>query len=462
MNIKFLWWVNQVTWSKVTFIYKWKQFLVDYWMIQEWWNTLKIYKENLKLHWIIPKEIDYILLTHSHIDHSGMIPFLVKKGFRWKILVEKANKKILNALWKDSLYVSEKDYDFLIKKWISKNTIERFYSEKDIKQTMKQLEFVEYWKKIKLFKTEEEYFIFRNAWHILGSSFIQFFLNENWERKNICFWWDLWRSDSVIYNWLDKVSDIQHLITESTYWDSNHEDIDIQLKVMEKTIKETIWRGWKVFIPSFALDRSQIIIYLIWKLKKEWKIDKNIPVYLDTPLWIKVLEIYKDNLDYFKKDFAKKIDYKDPNLTLSKEPEQSRILTTQKKPWIYIAASGMAEHWRIRFHLENWISNPKNSILFVWYNVDWTTWDKLMKSKKWSTVTVNWKKKKLLCDIERISLSSHIDRKGILNFIKRNKKLKTVTLFHWGHNQKESLLRKLKKDFKCDSNIAISNFHYKI
>lgn len=474
MKLKFIWATKKVTWSKIYFEYNHKKFLVDYWMEQEGKNKLEIYKNNLNLNNIIPKEIDYIILTHSHIDHSGLIPYLVKKWFRWKILTEKANKKILKALWEDSCNIAMKDYEYLVtKKWISKKVIEPLYSETDIRQSIKLLELVDYKKVFYPFENKKDtYITFYNAWHILGSAYVVFNYKEEKKVKTVCFSGDLWRKDSFILINKEYIDNANTIILESTYWDKEHENLESQINAFWKHIKKTINRWWKVIIPSFALDRTQNLLYILNKLKNTWKIDKNIPIYLDTPLGIKITNIYEWNLEYFKAKVVeewlnsdKKLFYPD-KLREVEKTNTSMILTKDNTPSIIIAASWMADNWRVIFHLEEQIQNPKNLVLFVWYTVEGSLGNRLLKNMwelKNKYVSINWNSKALKAEIQKCTFSSHADRKELLNFCKRNIHLENIYLQHWWDRQKKELKKYLESNLKkVNIEIVSSNQYYKV
>lgn len=469
MKIKFLWWTSKVTWSKIYFEYKHKKFLLDYGMEQEWKTKLDIYKNNQHLE-IVAKEIDYIILTHSHIDHSWLIPWLVKKWFRGQIVCEKINKNLLKALWKDCAYILEKDYEYLTtKKWICKKTIEPFYGNFEIRTALKHLKLVEYKKSFYPFENEEEvYFTFYDAGHILGAASVMFNFKEKNKKKNIYFSWDLWRKDPILLKPKEYLNNAENIVIESTYWNKNHNDLEKQIKDFWETISKTINRWWKVLIPSFALDRAQTLVYLIWKLKKNWLIKKDIPVYLDTPLGIRVLYVYQRENSYFRASVVEELNSMEDNLfnvawlSLVEKTITSKMLTKDKTPSIIISASGMADHGRIINHINEQIENPKNTVILVWYSVNWSMGEKL---EHWiKSITINWHRKKVNAEIKRVSLSSHADLDELLNFIKPNKKLKNVFIFHWEQSWKVNLKNEIHKKIwkKIEVTVANTNQYYQI
>jgi len=483
MKIKFLWATDKVTGSKIYFEYNHKKILVDYGMEQEWENKANMYKNNLKLQFD-PSEIDYIFLTHAHIDHSWLIPYLVKKGFNWKILMTEKTKDLLEPLWKDSSYIINKDWEYLIKKKWIKN-LEVIYEEKDVKETLKKIITIDYKKPIYISKEWElifdsktisrmeekdkkDYFVFYNSGHIVGSASIVFnFTNKKKERKSLCFSWDVWRSDSpLLINW-DSLNQLTDLVLESTYWNKYHEPLEKQILKFEKVLEKGLKR-WKVIIPSFSLDRTQTLIYLLKQIKEKGLI-KDIPIYIDTPLWNKITKVYENSLEFFKNNIVHNIlenwwklfsfDW----LKEIEEKEDSIRIISSKKPCIIIAASGMAENWRIIFHLEEELKNPETTILFVWYTIPWSLWYKIRNYKDLNIkeVIINKKTEQIKANIESISLSSHGDLKDLLKLVENNKKLKKIILNHGNYEAKVHFKELLENKYpKIEVIIAKSNFYY--
>lgn len=483
MKIKFLWATDKVTGSKIYFEYNHKKFLVDYGMEQEGENKTSTYKNNLKLQFD-PCEIDYIFLTHAHIDHSWLIPYLVKKWFNWKIIMTERSKDLLEPLWKDSSYIINKDWEYLIKKKQVKN-LEIIYEEKDIKETVKRIITIDYKKPIYITSTGElifdsksisrleekekkDYFIFYNSGHIVWSASIVFnFTNNRKERKSLWFSWDVWRKDSpLLLNW-DILSNLTDIVLESTYGNRYHEPLEKQILKFEKVLDKWLKR-WKIIIPSFSLDRTQTLIYLLKQLKEKGKL-KDIPIYIDTPLGNKITKVYENNLEFFKNNIVHNILenwwklFSFEWLKEIDEKEESIRIISSKKPCIIIAASGMAENGRIIFHLEEELKNPETTILFVWYTIPWSLWYKIRNYKDLniSEILVNKKVETIKANIESISLSSHWDLNDLLKIIENNKKLKKVILNHWNYEAKLYFKELLEKKFpKLEITIAKSNFYY--
>ena len=484
MKIKFLWSTNKVTGSKIYFEFNHKKILIDYGLEQEWKSKLDIYKNNSNLK-VDPKEIDYIFLTHSHIDHSWLIPFLVKNWFNWKIITQYKNKDLLKFLWIDSCYIMNKDYEYLTNKKNIKN-LKPFYTEKDITQTLSQIVEIDYKQPIyidhngdliykyndikKLPDSEKNnFFTFYNSWHIVWSAYITFsFKSENENKsKTICFSGDLWRSDAPLLIPFETISNIQSLIIETTYWNRKHTSFESELKTFSENLL-TWLKKWKVIIPSFSLDRTQTLIYLLKELKNKGLL-KNIPIYIDTPLWNNITKVYEKYLDSFKApivdkilnnkgylfsfDWLKEIDSKDDSISLIKS----------KHPCIIIAASWMAENWRIVFHLEEELINPDTTILFVWFTTQGSLWYKIRNYKNLNIndVEINWKKFSIKSTICSVNFSSHWDQIDLLKFIDSNKSLKRIILNHWSDESKFAFKTLLNKKYsKIEVIIAKDNFYY--
>lgn len=485
MKIKFFGATEKVTGSKLYFEFNHKKILVDYGMEQEWKSKLEVYKNNFKLNFE-PSEIDYIFLTHAHIDHSGLIPYLVKKGFEWKIITNIQNQELLHHLWEDSCYIIAKDYEYLTKKKNEKK-LELLYWEKDYKRALNKIipigekqpiyltskgDLVYKDNEVARLKEDEKgnYFVFYNNWHIVGSSSIVFnYKNKKWEKNNICFSGDIWRKDAPLLKPFEYMTDLKNLVLESTYWDRIHNDIWMEEKKFEKILLNWL-KKWKVIIPSFSLDRTQTLIYFLKKIKEKGKLG-DIPIYIDTPLGNKITKIYEKSLMFFKSSVVEEILWNSWKLFSFEwlreieTVEESKWIISSKKPCIVIAASWMAENWRVLFHIEEELKNENTTILFVWFTVPWSLWYQIKNSSSLNIkeVKINSKIERIKANIQSVSFSSHGDLKDLLHFIKINTKLKQIILNHWNLEAKENLKKEIEKINKnIEVKIAKNNFYYSI
>lgn len=306
-----------------------------------------------------PKEIDYLLVTHAHIDHIGRIPKLYKDGFREKILMTRPTKDFGTIMLEDSQELLEKEAKDLGR--------EPLYKFTDVKESLKLIESVDYGKKITLGKGIS--CRFRDAGHILGSAII-----EVWaEGKKIVFSGDLGNPPVPLLKPTEFIEEADYVLVESTYGDRVHEAKEQRQNLLENAIEDTITRGGTLMIPAFALERTQELLYELNELVENSRIPK-VPVFIDSPLAIKALEIYRKYPEYYNKEATYLIEsgddlFKFPGLTFTKTVEESRQINDIKSPKIIIAGSGMSTGGRIWHHEIRYLPDPNSTILFVSFQI---------------------------------------------------------------------------------------------
>lgn len=378
-----------------------------------------------------PTEIDFVLLSHAHIDHSGLLPNLIKNGFTGKIFCTKATKDILKPMLYDAAHIQMMDVEYFLKnpKLRKKaiHPIEPLYSEKDVDLTIDLIETIERYKKTKI--SDDIFITFFNAGHILGSSQI---LIES-DGKKLGFTGDYGKKNGKIIKTPDTM-EVDVLISETTYGDRIHKNNTNTREKLSEIINKTLTKNGKIIIPSFALERTQEIIYDLHLLFIEKKIPE-IPVFIDSPLITEFTKIFSENIDHFNnnvKEFFTK-NNKDPfsfkNLKHTYTTRESKQLNNFYKPCIIISASGMCEAGRIRHHLKNSIENPKNTIIIVGYQAKNTLGRKLVDGDKKVKIFDDFFK--VNANIEILNgYSGHGDQNDLIENIKNTKGLKKVFLVH--------------------------------
>ena len=377
-----------------------------------------------------PKEIDAMILSHAHIDHCGNIPSLVKHGFQGKIYCTNATKPLTAVMLEDAANIQLHDLFYLNKKY--NKVFEPIYTPDDVEPAMKLFVGKDYHDKFEILPGVEAWF--QDAGHVLGSALINLSVKEAGKQYKLGFTGDLGRKFLPILRDPEQIIDVDYLISESTYGDRLHDEARTSYISLAETINRTYARGGKIIIPSFALERAQELIYIIHEL-----IDaKAIPplfVYVDSPLTVKISEIFASFPDLFDEEARQNF------LTKGKDPliftylrfiesvEDSKKLNGLKEPCIIISASGMCEFGRIRHHLKESLPDKKNTVMIVGFMAENTLGRRLLEGAK--KVNILNQSVAVAAEIKVLnSLSAHADQRGLLDFIHAACPLKKVFLVH--------------------------------
>ena len=319
-----------------------------------------------------PSEVDYLLLSHAHIDHSGLIPRLVKKGFKGQIFCTGATKSLCEIMLLDSARIQERDLERVNKRRVHRGeeALELLYEESDVADAMALFKVINLRKPFYLEEgVRVEYF---NAGHILGSAGILIHLEEEKETKKIYFTGDIGRPNDKILRSPESFPQVDYLICESTYGDRLHEpEVDMKAHLLDLVHKTCVVKRGKLIIPAFAVDRTQELIYALDQLESEGKLPR-IPVYVDSPLAVSATMVMKKHREDFNPDILQYIErdgdaFGFDNLHYITKVDESKELNFSTEPCIIISASGMAEAGRIKHHIANNIENRNNTILMVGY-----------------------------------------------------------------------------------------------
>jgi len=325
-----------------------------------------------------PASIDALVLSHAHIDHSGNIPNLVKKGFNGPIWATAATRSLCTAMLRDSGHIQEDDAEYLNKKRKRKGLppIDPLYTIEDAVRSLENFIGVPFHRPIPVAPGVKLTFV--NAGHILGASHVVLDLEEKGRKLKLVFSGDIGRPHQPIIKPPEPPQGADVLISESTYGDRLHEKPDDAKRKLRRTILETYHRGGKVIIPSFAVGRTQEIVYALHQLMEARKIPQ-IPIFVDSPLAVDVTEIFRLHPECYNhevRQFLEATDERDPfgfsRMTYIRSVDKSKELNFLKEPAVIISASGMCETGRILHHLKNNIENPNNTILFVGFQAEGT------------------------------------------------------------------------------------------
>ena len=376
------------------------------------------------------QDIDFMLLTHAHIDHSGKIPKLYNDGYRNPIYATKATCDLCSIMLPDSGHIQEMENEWKNKKRIrsGKPALPPLYTAEDAIKCLEIFKPVKYDEIIEL--DENINVRFNDAGHMLGSSIIEVWVKEQGNIKKIVFTGDLGNNDIPLLDSPTMIETADFLVMESTYGGRLHMRNDDKAEIFLNIVAETLDKGGNVIIPSFAVGRTQEILYEINRLKESRKDEEFLkkyeklmkaPVYVDSPLAISATEIFRKNTDLFDEDVRQRIESGDnplefPGLQFTRTADESRALNENKIPSIIISASGMCEVGRIKHHLKHNLWDPKNTILFVGYQAPGTLGAKIVGGEK--KVKIFGEEVAVNARIEYIEgYSGHADQEWLLNFV---------------------------------------------
>ena len=456
MKITFLGAARVVTGSNYLVEAAGKKFLVDCGLYQ---GQAKEEEKNYdEFHFNID-EIDFMLLTHAHIDHSGRIPKLYKDGYRNPIITTKATKDLCEIMLPDSGHIQEMELEWKNRKRKrqGKKEFEIIYTAEDAEKSLELFKAVNYDEIIEI--DENIKVRFNDAGHMLGSAIIEIWINENGKEEKIVFTGDIGNNDIPLLSSPTMIETADYLVMESTYGNRLHIRNDKKAEIFLNTIYETIIKGGNVVIPSFAVGRTQEILYELNKIKentedenfiRKYNVLMETPVYVDSPLAISATEIFKKNEDLFDYDVKQEIERGDnplefPGLTFTRSAEESKSLNEDDTPKIIISASGMCDVGRIKHHLKHNIWNSRNTILFVGYQAPGTLGRKIIDGAK--KIKIFGEEIAVNAKIEYIEgYSGHADQEWLLNFIYSfMKKPSQIILVHGETDSQEVLKEKIEQ-----------------
>ena len=380
-----------------------------------------------------PSEVDYLLLSHAHIDHSGLIPRLVKKGFKGQIFCTGATKSLCEIMLLDSARIQERDLERVNKRRVHRGeeALELLYEESDVADAMALFKVINLRKPFYLEEgVRVEYF---NAGHILGSAGILIHLEEEKETKKIYFTGDIGRPNDKILRSPESFPQVDYLICESTYGDRLHEpEVDMKAHLLDLVHKTCVVKRGKLIIPAFAVDRTQELIYALDQLESEGKLPR-IPVYVDSPLAVSATMVMKKHREDFNPDILQYIErdgdaFGFDNLHYITKVDESKELNFSTEPCIIISASGMAEAGRIKHHIANNIENRNNTILMVGYCSPNSLGAQLKTGQK--LVKIFGEEKIVKAEIAIMdSFSAHADYSEIIELLKCQDPTKVKVMF---------------------------------
>lgn len=436
MKITFLGATQTVTGSKYLLTVDSKKILIDCGLFQG-------YKELRLRNWekfpINPSEIDAVIITHAHIDHTGYLPLLVKNGFKGKIYTSPGTKALCSILLPDSGYLQEEEARNANKYGYSKHTPALpLYTQADARESLNYFETVEFGVTRHLFGQLS--FEFARAGHIIGASFIKI-KNGN---TSILFTGDIGRPHDPVMRPPVIVENADYIVMESTYGDRLHNKIDPLIELKE-VINQTAKRGGSIIIPAFAVGRAQLLLYYIHQLKNSGAI-ADIPVFLDSPMAIDASDI----LHIYKNDHhlnTKQCDGLCHVATYTRTTDESKQIDLQKMPKIIISASGMMTGGRILHHLKVFLPDYRNTILLTGYQAGGTRGARLLNGER--EIKIHGQFIPVHAKVKSMSnTSAHADYQEMLGWLQHFKKPpRKLFITHGDSSSAESFKVKVEKQF---------------
>jgi len=401
-----------------------------------------------------PAAIDCLFLTHSHLDHVGLVPRLVKEGFRGKIIATSGTADIAELILYDSAHIQEADTEWQNRRAERSglDMMEPLYLPPDVDRVLPLFERKQYGKIEELCKGVRYRFV--NAGHILGSSTLELWYQDGGGERKIAFSGDIGKKDSPIVNDPVFVEETDYLTIESTYGNRKHKGMQESVEELVAIIKTTFRKGGNVIIPSFALGRTQDLLFILNKLVKEGRLFK-INVYIDSPLGERITRVYAAHPEYFDEEARQlfNIESRDAiRIHFTRKTEESMALNKIKKEAIIISSSGMCEGGRVRHHLKHNLWRKECSIVFVGYQAEGTLGRRIVDGAK--IVELLGENIAVRAGIHTLGgFSAHADQDELLGWLCCFKRSPEVFIVHGEEQAALDFQEALKKRFSYHSHV---------
>ncbi|MDR4498363.1 MAG: MBL fold metallo-hydrolase [Candidatus Scalindua sp.] len=402
-----------------------------------------------------PSDIQYLLLTHAHLDHSGLIPRLVKEGFRGKVIATETTVELCNIMLLDSAHIQERDAEWENRKRMraGKPPIQPLYTVEEATDSLACFQDVAYNETVKLGNGVKARF--QDAGHILGSAILELWVNDGAEEKKLVFSGDIGQKDSPIVKDPTIIEEGDYVFTESTYGNRRHKDIKETTEEFCQAVRETLERGGNVIIPAFAVGRTQNILYILKQLSKEGKL-KPLKVFLDSPMAIKVTGITLAHPECFDEEtleLVKEGKFSGNNFSLkfTESVKDSVEINKIKRGAIIISASGMCNAGRILHHLKHNLWREECSVIFVGYQARGTLGRRIINGAE--EVMILGEEIAVKAKIYTIGgFSAHADQKGLLEWLGAfKKKPRRIFVMHGEEETALGFAETIKKQLHIDA-----------
>ncbi|MBF1131696.1 MAG: MBL fold metallo-hydrolase [[Eubacterium] sulci] len=418
-----------------------------------------------------PSEIECVVLSHAHIDHCGRLPLLTKRGFEGKIYCTDATADLLSVMLKDSAYIHEKETEWKNRKAerAGREQVEPLYTIEDAEKTLSLVSPILYDQQIEI--NPDMKIVFNDAGHILGSAITELWVTEDDKESKIVFSGDLGMEGRPILRDPTYIKKADYVIMETTYGNRIHKELGSGVEKLIEIILNTTRRGGNVVIPSFAVGRTQELIYELnrfYDSNNEYRkeLDK-IFVYIDSPMATTATEIFRRNAQVFDEETREYILKGDnplefKNLKFTRSSKESQDLNFNKEPKIIISASGMCEAGRIRHHLKHNLWNPKNSIVFVGYQGQGTLGRSLVEGIK--MVTLFGEEIQVNAEIHNLEgFSGHADQNGLFAWLAHfEQKPKEIFLVHGEEESKKDFAKLVNEKLSYEPIVVMGNSEFEL
>lgn len=429
MTIQFLGAANEVTGSKHLITTRsGKRILLDCGMYQGKGMETDAANRDLGFD---PKTIDCVVLSHAHIDHSGLLPYIYKLGFRGDIISTPATRDLCAIMLQDTAFIQAQDIRWYNKKMdrLHKPKVQPLYDNNHVERCMQHFVTVGYGRRYRLF--DGVYLTFTNSGHMLGSAVCSFEIEEEGEVKRIAYTGDIGRAKSHILCSPQPFPQCDYLICESTYGDRLHDDALVSEEELLGVVDSTcVYKKGKLLIPSFSVGRTQEIVYVLNKLYNDGRLP-HIPVYVDSPLSVNATHIFRMYLGELNEDVQDDLRFDDDpfgfnTLRYITDIRESKALNHNPNPCIIISASGMLEAGRIKHHVANHISDPSTTILIVGYCTPTSLGARIQNPDlKW--ISIFGFDHKIKAQVSKIEgFSGHGDYKEMIDYLTRSVNVEAV------------------------------------
>jgi metallo-beta-lactamase family protein len=450
VQIEFVGAANEVTGSMHLLRTKHANVLLDCGMYQG--RRQESLARNRELPLDVPK-IDAVVLSHAHIDHSGALPLLVKKGYQGPIFTTPATRDLCVAMLEDAAMIQAADARHLNKMrdrdGLDIPRAEPLYDEKDVVRTLASVVALPYHRGVPIAPGVR--CTFMDAGHVLGSAICLLDVDDDGKTKRICFTGDLGRKNMPILRDPDLPDGIDVLLTESTYGDRLHAPIQEMDERLQEVVARTTKRGGKVVVPSFALERAQEIVFALKKLERSGKLPQ-IPVYVDSPLTVKITDVFKLHPECYDEETRELLRRDSPfdfaALRYVSDKEDSKAIDAKSEPCVIISASGMCESGRVLHHLKATIEDEKNTVCIVGFQAQHTLGRRLVEQR--ARVRIFGVERDRRAEVVVLNgFSAHADQKELLDFAvaarDRGGKLSKIALVHGEPKAQDALVGKLQE-----------------
>lgn len=429
MTIQFLGAANEVTGSKhLITTHSGKRILLDCGMYQGKGMETDAANRDLGFD---PKTIDCVVLSHAHIDHSGLLPYIYKLGFRGDIISTPATRDLCAIMLQDTAFIQAQDIRWYNKKMdrLHKPKVQPLYDNNHVERCMQHFVTVGYGRRYRLF--DGVYLTFTNSGHMLGSAVCSFEIEEEGEVKRIAYTGDIGRAKSHILCSPQPFPQCDYLICESTYGDRLHDDALVSEEELLGVVDSTcVYKKGKLLIPSFSVGRTQEIVYVLNKLYNDGRLP-HIPVYVDSPLSVNATHIFRMYLGELNEEVQDDLRFDDDpfgfnTLRYITDIRESKALNHNPNPCIIISASGMLEAGRIKHHVANHISDPSTTILIVGYCTPTSLGARIQNPDlKW--ISIFGFDHKIKAQVSKIEgFSGHGDYKEMIDYLTRSVNVEAV------------------------------------